>query len=294
MKSTLLLLAATNFITATLNGTTINEPAKYAWGTNVGWTNWRPSDTTGVVIGEFICSGYIYGANVGWIHLGSGFPINQIQYQNTGGDYGVNYTVDPQQPGYAVLRGFAYGANIGWVQFETSGNPRLRFTDGALEGYAYGANVGWINLGDPSQHFLRTDHIVMGLDSDGDGIADAFEYQFFGSLAPTNQTDSDGDGVNDLNEYLQGTHPLRANEYLRVTAFSTNATGTNSPITWTSTTARLYTIETSLDLSPLSWVTDTTFSYPIAPDPGSSTSRTLLAATAQKRFYRVRSITPLP
>ncbi|HEX8077420.1 MAG TPA: thrombospondin type 3 repeat-containing protein, partial [Chthoniobacterales bacterium] len=191
-------------------------------------------------------------------------------------------------------RGFAYGANIGWLQFEASGNPRLRFTDGALEGYAYGANVGWINLGDPSEHFLKTNNVAMGVDSDGDGIADAFEYQYFGGLAPTNMSDSDGDGVSDLNEYLAGTNPLLANDHLRITAFSTNAGGTSSPITWRSTTARLYTIETSVDLSPLSWVTDTTFSYPIAPDAGNSTTRTLIAAAAEKRYYRVRSIKPLP
>lgn len=102
--------------------------------------------------------------------------------------------------------------------------------------------------------------------------------------------------MSDLDEYLGGTHPLRAGDRLQITAFSTNPGGTNSPITWTSITARLYTIETNVDpdLSPLGWVTDTTFSYPIAPDAGSSTARTLMAATAAKRFYRVRSVRPLP
>lgn len=179
------------------------------------------------------------------------------------------------------------------MNFEASGNPRMRFTDGALEGYAYSANCGWINLGDPSQHHLKTDSVAMGLDSDGDAIADAFEYQYFGGLNPTNVTDSDGDGVSDLNEYLEGTNPLVTQDQLRITAFATSSGGTSSPITWTTTTARVYTIETSPDMSPLSWVNDTTFSYPIAPDSGSSTTRTVIAATATKRFYRVRAERPL-
>jgi hypothetical protein len=150
--------------------------------------------------GEFICSGWFWGANVGWINIGNGFPVNNIQYQNNSAtDYGVNYGFDPAQPGYAILRGYAYGANIGWINFEATGNPRIRFTDGALEGYAYSANCVWI-----------------------------------------------------------------------------------------------YTIETNPDLSPLSWVNDTTFSYPIAPDAGTSTTRTLIASTAAKRFYRIKSVRPLP
>lgn len=109
----------------------------------------------------------------------------------------------------------------------------------------------------------------------------------------TNATDSDGDGVSDLNEYLEGTNPLLPGDRLRITAFSTNSGGTSSPITWTSTTSRLYTIETSPNLSPLSWVNDATFSYPIAPDAGTSTTRTVTASSATKRFYKVKSIRPL-
>jgi hypothetical protein len=36
----------------------------------------------GAVIGDYVCSGYIYAANVGWINLGSGSPTNGIRYQN--------------------------------------------------------------------------------------------------------------------------------------------------------------------------------------------------------------------
>jgi hypothetical protein len=54
----------------------------------------------GAVIGAYVCSGYIYSANVGWINLGSGSPANGIQYQNDSAtDFGVN------QDGLGNLRG---------------------------------------------------------------------------------------------------------------------------------------------------------------------------------------------
>ncbi len=114
--------------------------------------------------------------------MGNGAPTNNIQYSNASAtDFGINYSIDPMLPGKAILRGYAYGANIGWINFESTGNPRLRFSDGRLEGYAYSANCGWINLGDGS-FAVQTDTIAPGIDTDGDGMADAFEYLYLGGL----------------------------------------------------------------------------------------------------------------
>jgi hypothetical protein len=276
---------------------TINTTNAYAWGANIGWTNWRPSATDGVVIGEFVCSGYVWGANVGWIHMGDGTPTNNIQYSNTSGtDYGINYSVDSPQPGYGILRGLAYGANIGWINFEATGNPRVRFTDGALEGYAYSANCGWINLGDMSQHNLKTDHIAMGTDSDGDGMADAFEYLSFGGLGHTGTADSDGDGMSDLQEYQEGTVPTQANAGLRITNILKNPppmSSTSTDLTWSSTTGRLYSIETTLDLT-IAFAPDGTYGTPFAPDAGISTTKMLVESSSTKRYFRVKSVRPLP
>lgn len=293
---------------------TINSTNKYAWGANIGWTNWYDANggAAGVVIGEFICSGWIWGANVGWINIGNGFPVNNIQYQNNSPtDFGVNYTIDSNQPGYGVLRGFAYGANIGWINFEAVGNPRVRFTDGSLEGYAYSANCGWINLGDPTQHNLKTNTIAMGVDSDGDGMADAFEYKY-NSLAPnpllpmTATTDSDGDGMTDLEEYLEGTNPKLSTDRLRITVYTSNVGGTSSSLTWMSTTLRLYQIESTTDLGTLStpavWTNvglDPTFVDPtlgplIIPGTGTSTTRSGISLpSSTKRFFRIKAIRPL-
>lgn len=47
-------------------------------------------------------------------------------------------------------------------------------------------------------------------DTDGDGLADAWEQQFFGGLSANPNQDSDGDGVSNLREYRAGTHPMDA------------------------------------------------------------------------------------
>ena len=274
---------------------TINTTNSYAWGANIGWTNWLPSSANGVVVGEYVCSGYIWSANAGWIHLGNGTPVNNIQYQNDStADYGVNYSFDPSQPGVAVLRGLAYGANIGWISFEAQGNPRVSLFTGTFTGYAYSANCGWINLNDINGK-VQTDHVVMGTDADSDEIADAFEYQNWGNLTTADMSsDADYDGISDKDEYLDGTSPLISTDRLQITSFGTNSDGTSSPITWTSNTARLYVIETKTDLLALMWDLDPTYGTPFAPDAGTSTTRTISAASATKRFYRVRSIRPLP
>ncbi|HEX8076544.1 MAG TPA: hypothetical protein VF511_01920, partial [Chthoniobacterales bacterium] len=161
---------------------TINASNANAYGANIGFVNWKPSAADGVSIGEFICSGYMYGANVGWINMGSGNPANHVQYSNSSAtDFGVNYTIDPASPGQANLRGFAYGANIGWINFENTGNPRVLFSNGRLRGFAWSANCGWINLDDLNV-FVQTDTIAAGVDSDADGMADAFEFLYLGGL----------------------------------------------------------------------------------------------------------------
>src|SRR5690242_14587491 len=69
--------------------TTINATNKFSYGANFGWIDWRGDTNNGGVIGQYVCSGYIYSANVGWIHLGNNAPTNGIQYQNLSAtDYG--------------------------------------------------------------------------------------------------------------------------------------------------------------------------------------------------------------
>lgn len=278
---------------------TINSTEAYSYGANIGWMNWRPSAADGVEIDEYVVSGYIYGANVGWINMGDGTPENNIQYSNASAtDFGVNYSIDPNLPGKAILRGFAYGANIGWINFESTGNPRLRFSDGRLEGYAYSANCGWINLGDGT-FAVKTDFVAPGLDTDGDGMADAFEFTYLGGLAANPALDSDGDGMTNVQEYLEGTNPTLAGDRLRILSIvntSANASNTTTQLLWASTLARLYAIDTTTDLTnPITWTDVGLDSGPnsVIPSVGTSTTRNVVTTTVPKRFFRVRAIRPL-
>src|SRR5450432_1576264 len=217
MKRFALLLALTALPLAARAASTINPTNYAAWGANIGWTNWlADSAADGVVVGEFICSGWIYGANVGWINVGNGSPVNHIQYQNNSAtDFGVNFGIDPTQPGFGILRGYAYAANIGWINFEATGNPRVSLFTGTLTGYAYSANCGWINLNDLLGK-VQSDHIAMGVDSNGNGIADAWEYLYFGGLlAPGQQnTSPNGNGMTLLQDYQDGINPTLADTAL--------------------------------------------------------------------------------
>src|ERR1041385_2973232 len=156
MQGILIPLVLTGSMAAALGATTINPTNKFAYGANLGWMDWRGDTNSGTVIGEFVCSGYLWAANVGWIHLGSNAPANGVQYQNNSAtDYGVNHD------GQGNLRGFAYGANIGWVNFENTGAPKVDLKTGRLSGSIYSANCGWISLNNAFA-FVQTDTLAPG------------------------------------------------------------------------------------------------------------------------------------
>ncbi|MBI3852780.1 MAG: hypothetical protein HY298_21200 [Verrucomicrobia bacterium] len=248
--------------------------------------DWRGDTNSGAVIGEYVCSGFIYAANVGWINLGGGTPTNGIQYQNlSASDFGVNHD------GLGNLRGYAYGANIGWINFEANSAPKVDLKTGKLSGYVYGANVGWISLSNAFA-FVQTDTIAPGTDSDGDGIADAYEYTYFGNLTTMNAvSDYDGDGVSDRNEYLAGTNPNDLSDYLAITAIAANASGSPTSLTWKSALSRCYYIQERLNLNIASPWFDSGLGL-ISPD-GVSTTRNIFDTNAPMRFYRIQAVKPL-
>ncbi len=269
--------------------TTFNDVNKHAYGANIGWINCQGDVANGAVIGEYVCSGYLYGANAGWIHLGDGSPANGIQYANDSAtDYGVNHD------GFGNLSGCAYGANIGWVAFESQGNPKVSLADGYLSGYAWSANCGWISLAGTIQaggdFHVQTDFIQNGADTDGDGITDAWEYDWAGNLdAFTAASDTDGDGKSDAEEHQANTSPYDVNDSLRLISFIRQGQTSLFDLTFTSNETRVYAIDVSTDL--ISWADSGMSVFP--PDPGSQTMKTVDLEGLPRRFFRVQAMKPL-
>jgi hypothetical protein len=282
-RSFLLGLALLLFAPGSRAATTITDTNYLAYGANVGWVNARGDVANGSVIGESICTGHLWAANVGWISLGSGAPANGIHYQNNSAtDWGVNHD------GQGNLRGYAWGANIGWLNFETNGAPKVDLLTGKFSGHAWSANCGWISLSN-AVALVQTATIAPGVDGDGDGIADAWELGRTNTLAGLTLTgDADGDGVSDRDEYLADTDPLDANDYLRITFISRGTpTPTFNVLEWTAQPTRFYGVQSRsaldvgspwTDLLTLPWLGADTAGF---DDYGN------------QQFYQVRAFRPL-
>jgi len=285
MKTTLTLLG---FLLAPLTGwtatPTINATNQYAYGANLGWLAWRGDTNNGVVIGAYICTGYIYAANAGWINLGSGAPTNGIQYQNlAANDYGVNHD------GLGNLRGLAWGANIGWVSFETNGAPSVNLRTGRLSGWIWSANCGWISLSNAVAN-IQTDSLWPG-QVDTNGLPLAWELLNFGATGVDASADPDHDGMSNAQEYLAGTNPNDPTSTLRITQAQFTSDGLTASLTWNSVPTRFYYVQKALTLAPAAWA-DSGLGL-LSPAPGSSTTAAFGDTNAPPRFYRVSAALPL-
>jgi len=284
----LLLLSAIVFQSSSAPAaSTIDALNRFAYGANLGWMDWSGGSgetASGVVIGEYVCSGYIYSANAGWINLGSGSPANLVQYQNnSAADFGVN------QDGLGNLRGYAYGANIGWVNFESNGAPRINLVTGQMSGSVWSANCGWISLSN-AVAYVQTDTIQQGALAT-DGLPVAWLLTNFGTTNVNAGADPTGKGMTVAQDYLAGTNPNDSNSVLRITAESFASGGTNASLTWDSVPTRCYYILKTPSLISPSW-SDSGLGL-ISPSAGSTTMAGITDTTAPARFYRVQAVRPL-
>jgi thiol-disulfide isomerase/thioredoxin/uncharacterized membrane protein len=128
------------------------------------------------------------------------------------------------------------------------------------------------------------------VDADGDGLLDAWEVSYFGSISdPRAQPglDPDGDGFTNLSEQTAGTSPIDSKSGLRIISqnFSTN----NFNIQWTAVPDKIYKVDYSSTLT--NWVSAVTITNSSATtlqwtDNGSLTGG--MPSGSVKRFYRVK------
>ena len=295
MKKTFaILLAMGAAALAASAATTINAVNRFAYGANIGWMDWRGDVANGAVIGAFVCSGYIYAADTGWISLGGGTPANGVRYlNNSGTDFGVNHD------GTGDLRGYAYGANIGWLTFTnrdangaTYDGPKVDLLTGRLSGFVWSANCGWISLSNQFA-FVQTDRMDCGPDTDGDGLPDAWELQFAANLGVLNGSgDNDGDGRTNLEEFLADTNPIDPNSVLRITSTTKPTAASPTTLTWSSSPTRQYRAHGAADLTPpIAW-TEVGLGL-IPPGAGSTTTRNVAPSADPYRFFLIQAVKPL-
>jgi hypothetical protein len=282
LKTALVLLP----LAASGEPSSIDTAARHAYSANAGWLDLRPSASAGVHVTDTFLGGHAYAANFGWINLGSGAPANGHTYTNASAtDFGVNLSPD------GSLAGYAYASNIGWISFEqTHGQPRVNLLDGKFSGSAYSANIGWIRL-DTAFPQLATATITRR-DSDHDGIPDNWERLHWGNLTTADAlTDSDADGQPDAAEYLAGTSPLDRASLLRIVSQTFSGDHTQSEITFTISPHRKYRVEHNETLLG-AWMDSPHGTFTTVPGPTATRSLTLPAA--ERRFFRVAAVQPLP
>lgn len=284
----LLLVASGTCCRAITNSTISNDSTqKWAWSSSIGWINCRASDTNGMIVGQYVCSGFLYSPTAGWISLGNGVPTNGIQYAtNSATDYGVNHD------GQGHLSGYAWSPSAGWINFGWTNAtdpmaPKVDLITGMLSGYAWGTGVGWISLSNTSTR-LRTVSIDPGNCSITNGIPDAWIRQHFGTNSFSASADSDTDGVVNADEYIAGTNPTNQFDYLAITRSS--VTGGNFQISWASTQSRVYTVSYKSNLMDAVWI-DSGLGTNYA-DAGTNTIK-LIPLPPTQGFFRVKAVLPL-
>lgn len=135
------------------------------------------------------------------------------------------------------------------VKLETGANVSSGYSVDLMDGNISGT-FSRITLPDLPSHLswdtslLYSDGIIFipgVIDLDGDGIADPWEVEKFGSIASCDASaDGDGDGHNNYCEYIAGTDPKLKSSCLKV---ALNITGNDCVINWEPVENRAYSLE---------------------------------------------------
>ncbi|HUA37842.1 MAG TPA: S8 family serine peptidase [Candidatus Sulfopaludibacter sp.] len=121
------------------------------------------------------------------------------------------------------------------------------------------------------------------VDTDGNGLPDWWELQYFGHLTGTNpNADPDHDGMNNLEEWIAGTNPTNAASVLRANVVSNSASGV--VVSWSSVAGKTYWLARSTNLAT-GFSTISTNIAATAPTNISTDTAVLPGNTP--RFYRV-------
>jgi hypothetical protein len=131
----------------------------------------------------------------------------------------------------------------------------------------------------------NTPNLTVLLDSDGDGIPDAWEaaYNFGTNNVADAALDPDGDGMKNWQEFVAGTDPTNSLSYLKIDSLTAD---TSSIITFGIVSNKTYTVEFTDELAPGSWSKLADFTA----SPSNGTESVQDPNYVAGRFYRL--VTP--
>jgi hypothetical protein len=172
-------LIATVLLCGTANAGNIDTTDKYAWGSNIGWLNFNPSDGGGVTVYDDHLEGYVWAENIGWIRLGTHTAGGPHTYTNADQNtYGVN------NDGSGNLSGYGWSTNAGWIRFNPSnGGVTVDSSTGDFDGYAWGENIGWIHFSGTAGDF-SVYKVTMTASASGTNAAQMLFTQVVSEAAP--------------------------------------------------------------------------------------------------------------
>ncbi len=142
-------------------------------------------------------------------------------------------------------------------------------------------------------HAQRLDFGTGVLDSDNDGLPDAWELAIFGNLGQNGTGDPDGDGVNNLGEFTTGTNPADGTGVFRLSIARSGPV--NRLVSFFAVTAsgagytgydRIYTLESTTNLALGNWRGVPNYTNVL----GNNTTVSYLSSEADAQtFYRCRA-----
>ena len=183
--------------------------------------------------------------------------------------------------GYKRLN-YSYGIHLGkwshwaFVTDTVSGESRL-YENGVLLKTQTGAthlmnNLSVLKVGSGSTNGNKYDGIIddfriydtalaqeeiqalynagsVAVDSDGDGMDDAWEISCFGNVTNCSaETDFDGDGFSDYAEFVAGTMPTNSASLLEISELSLAGSGSDFVLKWSSVSNKSYSIRCSTNI----------------------------------------------
>ena len=143
---------------------------------------------------------------------GVAYDDSAIVTVNLAGFY--RYTLSSDPPGTVSQSAIVFPGTVVTTP-DLSNNPSFAYwtLDGVRQQDAWGRALGVVSftMGTADRTCIAT---LLSGDSDGDGMPDAWEMNYFGTLANDGTADPDGDGFTLAQEYAAGTNPLFADTTL--------------------------------------------------------------------------------